>query len=394
MEAAVLNTAELIAAYFKDLAAQGKSPSTLRSYQTYLRHFEKEYLSLPTEPRDIEKFLRARHETPSKRGQVFRTVQAFYSWLERTRGVKSPVPPKGKVGRPPGQKAVITIVQPEPKTAVDNSPTKLVEGGSSVSNSTSISTTAAYEAYLTSRSSAGLSPRTIDDYRRFLRVFARKLPKLPLEPEPIESFLASIKGVPETIWDYWMCIKTMYKWLAERKGYPNPMLKVKMQHPKRKERKILTKEQMQKLVNMKMDPHERAIFDLLITTSIRSAELRTLSAENVYPTYIVVSGKTGGRKVAITPKVYEELRKLGKKGILFHGERGPLGMEGLYKIVRPRLEQVGAKNMKLGPHQLRHSAATYYLMAGGGSQVTAAAARPYQPVHDADIFDHDPGDGP
>ena len=107
-----MKTQEAINQFIQHCQAKGLSVHSIRGYQSYLRHFEKEYPELTTDTRAINEFLRRRGETPAKRGAVFKRIQAFYSYLERAHGIPSPVPPRGKVGRP--RKFIQRVPKPSP----------------------------------------------------------------------------------------------------------------------------------------------------------------------------------------------------------------------------------------------------------------------------------------
>ena len=58
--------------------------------------------------------------------------------------------------------------------------------------------------FLDSRISANLSPATISWYKDRLNPLTKSCPELPRRPEPIEKFLATIKGSPETKYDVYV----------------------------------------------------------------------------------------------------------------------------------------------------------------------------------------------
>ena len=59
----------------------------------------------------------------------------------------------------------------------------------------------ALSKFLASRIAANLSPSTIGWYKDRLLPFARYCPTLPRRPEPVEGYLAAVKGSPETKYD-------------------------------------------------------------------------------------------------------------------------------------------------------------------------------------------------
>ena len=88
-------------------------------------------------------------------------------------------------------------------------------------------TALAIQEFLDSRISANLSPATIVWYKNRLLPFAEACLTLPRRPEPVESFMASIKGSPETKWDVYRALKTFFKFISSRRLLPNPMDAIK-----------------------------------------------------------------------------------------------------------------------------------------------------------------------
>ena len=109
-----MKTKDAIDRFLKNCQERGLSSSTVAGYQHYLRHFAAEYQELPVLARPINDYLRKRGETPAHRGEVFKRLQAFYSYLEREDNISSPVPPKGQVGRPRKHFAKGQVPQPQP----------------------------------------------------------------------------------------------------------------------------------------------------------------------------------------------------------------------------------------------------------------------------------------
>ena len=111
-----------------------------------------------------------------------------------------------------------------------------------------------------------------------------------------------------------------------------------------------------------------AIMVVLLDTGIREGELASVTREALSPNGIRVSGKTSDRIVPISPGVYDLVSRQGdERGIWKSrgGHRGYLGTWGLKDIVRRQMLRAGFKPPKLGPHTLRHTFGTQYMLNGG-----------------------------
>ncbi|MBA7477691.1 Tyrosine recombinase XerC [subsurface metagenome] len=361
-----MKTQEALTRFFKKCEERGLAPETRRTYYSFLRHFADKHPELPTETKIIEAYLKERKETPAHRGTVFKKLQAFYSYLEQFEGVKSPVPPRGPMGRPRKVKLVTNPAAVELGDFSTLPNEKVVQGGHSVSTSTSISTVDAVKAFIRSKKTEGVSQRTIDGYYSYFKPFILKYPTLPLTVEQIEDFLDSLKVDQETKWSYNKELKALYHYLERRKKIPKDLFEFPRVKVSRKVRRVLTEDELRRLFQFAENFQEKAILTTLIDSKVRASELVSLDRENVFPDHIVVDAKGGGqRQVPISPDTYDTLCQLAANGPLFrlYGKR--MRREYLRIILHRLMERAGLKGEKLGPHILRHSASVQHMMAGG-----------------------------
>lgn len=362
----LLKTEELLQRFLRKCAEDGKAEATRCFYYGYLRHFAQEHPVLPEQTHTIEAYLKKRKETPAHRGMHFKCLQAFYSYLEKYEGVKSPVPPKGPIGRPRKYKLVSTPTssQLDPVSTVLEGE-KVVRGGPSVSTSMSISTAEVVEKYITWKINEGVSKRTVEEYRGKLGAFVKAFPTLPLHADLISDFLGKLQLDQETKWDYRKHIISFYHFLEKRQIIPIitptfPRVKV----PK-KVRRVLSTDEMKSLFATAQNFQERAILTLLIDSKIRATELCTLTRENLFKDHIVVVGKTGQRQVPISSTSYEMLTNLSQEGFLFRVEGRRMTREYLRVHLKALMQRAGLNGKKLGPHILRHSASVEHILQGG-----------------------------
>jgi site-specific recombinase XerD len=226
----------------------------------------------------------------------------------------------------------------------------------------------ALQEFLASRIAANLSPATISWYKDRLLPFARSCPTLPRRPEPIETFLATVQGSPETKFDVYRALKTFFKFLSSRHRIPNPMNAI--QPPRRPKTLMATLEanELMRLLQSAQDPRDRAILTLIMDNGVRAGEVCSLLKHNIKQETVVVCGKTGWREVPIS----EETRRLllpiaaaSPDDHVFHGHKGPITRHLIYAIVRGHMEKAGIKGPKLGPHRIRHAFGKNYIVEGG-----------------------------
>ena len=223
--------------------------------------------------------------------------------------------------------------------------------------------------FLDAYRSRNLRPATIDWYRNILGRFARTCPAFPDGPQPIELFLASIKGSDETIHDYFRALKTFFKFTAERCETANPMAKVRVQRPKEKLPATLDDKELYQLLTSAATLRDMAILTLFVDSGIRSGELAGLRVPNIRAEVVKVCGKTGEREVPISEETHRLLAALmasqPNQEYVFLGHKGPLGKHGIYRIVRLHMRKAGITGPKLGAHRIRHAFGKNYLVSGG-----------------------------
>ena len=226
----------------------------------------------------------------------------------------------------------------------------------------------ALREFIASRIAANLSPATIEWYKDRLSPFANSCPDLPQRPEPIERFLATVYGSPETKYDVYRALKTFFKFICSRRRLPNPMDEV--QSPRRPKTLMPTLEvgELMRLLHSVESPRDRAIITLLVDCGVRAGEVCSLLKHNIKQETIIVHGKVGWREVPVSEETKRLLLKvaaLSPDDYVFHGQKGPISRHLIYAIVRRALEKAGIKGPKLGPHRLRHAFGKNFLVQGG-----------------------------
>jgi site-specific recombinase XerD len=228
-------------------------------------------------------------------------------------------------------------------------------------------TNEALKKFLTSRRSRGLKLSTLSWYKVRLSRFAKLYTKLPLSPEPIETFLETCSNSQETRCADFRALRAFYRFVSKRLSVSNPMEDIAA--PRRINKVMPTCEsfELMRLLNAATNIRDKTLITLLVDTGARATEISTLRRQDIKTETIHVAGKTGERVVPVSEETRRLLVSLAnpEQEYIFMGERGPLTRHGVYRIVRDCMARAGISGPKLGPHRLRHTFGRCYLVAGG-----------------------------
>jgi len=232
-----------------------------------------------------------------------------------------------------------------------------------------IRTDQALREFINSRISANLSPRTIEWYEDRLSPFAKSCPNLPRRPEPIEDFLASVCGSPETKRDSFNALGTFFKFICQRYRIPNPMEAVTPPRRPRTRMATLEANELMMVLQPADNLRDKTILTLTTDNGMRAGEVCSLLKHNIKSETVLVCGKTGWREVPISEETRELLLQLAAQSAddyVFHDDHGkPISRFSIYRIVRKHMEKAGIKGPKLGSHRIRHAFGKNFLMEGG-----------------------------
>jgi integrase/recombinase XerD len=214
-----------------------------------------------------------------------------------------------------------------------------------------------------------LKASTITWYGDKLRPFAALYPRLPVNPEAIEGFLAGIKGSAHTKHAAYRSLRAFYNFVTQRsRRRTNPMDKVSAPRcPRIVMPTLEPTELMQLLFHSTLNARDRALLTLLVDSAARAIEIATLRWQDIGTDTIMVTGKSGQRVIPISEETKRLLLGLKQPGsvLVFAGQRGPLTRYGIYHIISRCMREAGITGPKLGSHRLRHTFGRSYLVAGG-----------------------------
>ena len=216
--------------------------------------------------------------------------------------------------------------------------------------------------------------RTIEDLARYF-----KRPPDQLAPEHIREYQAYLfrerKLSPNTVNQrtgalrFFFIVVLKKPWSIAETPYPRRNFRLP---------KILSQEQVAKLIDSATTPFYRAILMTLYATGLRRAELADLKVSDVDSERMVIHVRGGkGRKdrdVMLSPVLLDALRQYWRslrrrpKTWLFPGNRWhtgerPISSKVVWQACREAAESAGL-GTDVHPHTLRHCFATHLLEAG------------------------------
>ncbi|MEM3359594.1 MAG: tyrosine-type recombinase/integrase [Candidatus Bathyarchaeia archaeon] len=248
----------------------------------------------------------------------------------------------------------------------------------------------------------GMTKESIRRYISSLRIFAKFLEKHGLNISDVNvnvlrDFLQHVvyerKAKHKTVENYFSALSAFYDYLTFE-GYvaSNIVLPFRKRYLKRykagyddPERRLLSVEEMSRLVNSILDPRDKAIAILLAKTGIRRGELLRLDVEDInwaeYSITLKPTPKRSNRTVFFDEecaaalrrwlRVREKLNPPTKALFISYQSLGRLDRNGLYTAIVKYAKRLGFHNPDsprledhFGPHCFRHWFTTWLLRNG------------------------------
>ncbi len=204
--------------------------------------------------------------------------------------------------------------------------------------------------------------------RRDFSSYTKFLAKKDINPSSITRKIASIKG--------------FFRFLCFRRDIKkNPSISVSSPKLPKRLPRVLTKNEMDKILNHNLSLESLAVIELLYSAGIRVSELVNLKLNNLDLSQQVIKVFGKGSKERIVPinkKCVEILKKYLKKRelkalkydcepYLFLADNGKkISRQKVYRIIK---EQGDLIHKKISPHTIRHSFATHLLENGADLRV-------------------------
>lgn len=232
--------------------------------------------------------------------------------------------------------------------------------------------------FLINKTVAGMTERTIDEYRKELFKIIGKInkPILQIAPDDIKVYLAKRqiqdKVSAVTAGNEWRILSSFYGWLhREEIVERNPMYKVDKPKQRKKKKKAFTPMECELIRNGCKNLREKAIIEVLLSTWCRVSEITQMDIADIEGDSITVVGKGEKERIVyinskaqLAIKNYIESRN-DKSPALFVSLDKPhdrMKISGIEIIVREIGKRVGVENTH--PHRFRRTGATFALRSG------------------------------
>lgn len=238
----------------------------------------------------------------------------------------------------------------------------------------------------------GLSINTIDAYRRDLSAFLDLCSTLGAEELTqvlrvhINSYILDLrekKYSPASVMRKIASLRGFFKWLcANEICLQNPTLTLEQPKIPRKLPKVMTINEIEKILTADLTKIEVLIVELLYGGGLRVSELTNLKTNNIdlNASYIICSGKgSKERLVPLGSKAKEALKEyflhrdflvkkynIEAKNLLIADNGHFLTRQDIYNFIHMQGKQI-QKN--ISPHTLRHSFATHLLENGADLRI-------------------------
>jgi integrase len=232
------------------------------------------------------------------------------------------------------------------------------------------------------KNSNSLSPYTVSNMTNTFKQFSDLYPELPASAYEVNLFLNQLRHADTTRHMMRRHIVSVLKFLIAQLDYPDYIKKIIKIKVLKKKRRYLSKEQLALVYQNCKTPNEKALFLLFFDSPCREGEIGAHPTKSgIYPGLRIemltqpradeegklfctmeVEGKTGHASYRLDPNIREMLLTIASpNGQVFTTPASPNGMtaKAIACMIRELFIRSGITGNKLGPHTIRHSAASF-----------------------------------
>lgn len=231
--------------------------------------------------------------------------------------------------------------------------------------------------FVTAKLADGVTPRAAESYRYHLRRFAAKQSLTTLEdmtPAKIRVYLVAMRDEglsPYTVYNAGKTIRVFCRWLESEGIASSPWKNIKAPTFPNEAQPPFTKEDVKAILKAALTPRDRALVMLLLDTGLRLKEVTALTTDDLNMetgAVIVRRGKGGkfrtvfmGAKARRAMSAY--LRTLDGDGALWRADSGaPLASNGLSQAIGRIGERANVQPCTV--HRFRRTFGVFSLRAG------------------------------
>ena len=151
-------------------------------------------------------------------------------------------------------------------------------------------------------------------------------------------------------------------------GIPNLLRKIEKPKVGKTEKRLFTHKEVFQLVKAVEDPVDKALILFLFDAGVRIGEIPDMKVSDINNGRVRVNGKSGNRSLSISPAMEQMMRDIANEnGDIWYDERGPLRLGQLRYRFDRAVKAARLTGKKLGPHTARHTYATEWVRAQGGT---------------------------
>jgi integrase len=187
-------------------------------------------------------------------------------------------------------------------------------------------------------------------------------------PGEVNEFIASLGGLgDESVLAIFKSLRAVGRYTKMTYGWIDPTERADRPVVSKKKRRYLTAEELKAVAGACREGWEKALVMVLLDSSARIGEVAGLRVDDLEDGSFNVKGKTGARRYRCDARIVALMRECAVDGVVF-----PM-MDASRRVIRPArpcrgeilgdrvnviMKRAGLKGDKLGPHTLRHTAAS------------------------------------
>jgi len=214
----------------------------------------------------------------------------------------------------------------------------------------------------------------------------------------VNEFIGQLKGLnDQSVANVFKLLRAVGRYCARVYGWPDPTENADCPQVRHKQRRYFTSVELVAIVGACRSLRDKALILVLLDSSARIGELAGLRVEDLRESSFLVSGKTGQRSYRCDYRLVEMLRECAVDGVVFPvlGKdrrvicpvRSVSGTSLGFRV-RYIFQCAGLKGGKLGPHTLRHTAASI-VARESGSALAVKSLLQHDNISTSMIYIHD-----